>query len=126
MLSCEYSGLQPSIRPKGFQDSSSGTVPHVSPTVYLMSAHITKSPRPSPSIFAYCKAIKHWRWEWPQNELYPKYAFLWLMHHPTLSHCCVSLSKPLQPVYWCNYSLCRCKMPWRDQSWGIWFVEGRV
>jgi len=61
----------PALRPNGFQDSSSGTVPHVSPTDYLMSAHVTKSPRPSPSIFAYCKQ-SNTGGVWPQNEVISK------------------------------------------------------
>jgi len=30
-------------------------VGHYFPSVYLMSSHVTKSPRPSPSVFVYCK-----------------------------------------------------------------------
>ena len=31
------------------------------PSVYLTSLHMTKSPRPSPSIFCILQAIKNWR-----------------------------------------------------------------
>ena len=37
----------------------------LTPMVYLTSPHMTRSPRPSPFIFSYCK---HWRWESFWNE----------------------------------------------------------
>jgi len=43
----------------------------VSPTDYMMSTHVTKSPRPSPSIFAYCKQ-SNTGGGWPQNEAISK------------------------------------------------------
>ena len=33
------------------------------PSVHSTSSHVTKSPRPFPSIFAYCKRLKNWRWK---------------------------------------------------------------
>ena len=36
------------------------------PSVYLMSQQVTKSPRPSSSVLAYCK---DWRWEEPWNKV---------------------------------------------------------
>ena len=38
------------------------------PSVHLTSPHVTKSPRPSPSVFAYCKWSKYWRWERPGSK----------------------------------------------------------
>ena len=31
-------------------------------------SHMTRSPRPSPAVFAYCKGSKTGRWEWPGND----------------------------------------------------------
>jgi len=45
----------------------SGAAPWVStPSVYLMTLHVTRYPRPSPSEFAYCK---YWKWEQTGNEI---------------------------------------------------------
>ena len=40
-------------------------VGHCPPSVYLISLHVTRSPRPSPAV----EAMKYWRWEWPGNEV---------------------------------------------------------
>jgi len=74
ILSCECSGLDNTR--KGWpgliiQERASRFAPPAMclPFVYLTPPHMTKSPRPSPSIFAYCKsAIKYWRRERPRNE----------------------------------------------------------
>ena len=41
------------------------------PSVYLMSLHMTKSPRPSPSVFTYCKRSNTGKREQPGNEAIP-------------------------------------------------------
>ena len=63
------------------------------------SSDVTKSLRPSPSIFA--TAIKNWRWEWPRNEARSS---LVLMYLPP----------PLDPTQWTEDQVYR---------WAEWTVQ---
>jgi len=45
------------------------TPPVYLPSAYLMSLHVTRSPRPSPFHSCVLQAINPWRWEWLGNEL---------------------------------------------------------
>ena len=70
MLSFERWSLKffDQILQEGPWDSLLGTAPCLS-IYHYVTVHVTKSPRPSPSVFAYCK---NWRQKWPGNEAWPQ------------------------------------------------------